>query len=903
MTLIVSSWDDWVPQDRLRKFTEENKELAQDLKREMDDSRARAAPKSTASKKKTAGSDLSSARGSEERHSSLPVTGRGSKRGRDNEIEKVGEYYFITSPSPSCPDLDSDIISDFGWSGVSNHANTPDLELEPVFACYDGTGDAPPRRSERKPKPKAIFEQKAADTPPRKRKKPSPSDTVVTPAEEANTSSIAASVTGEGIEALRDTPLNQIHATHAADIVAAPTGVAAALPNMASVTKETSKGSPDAASHVMNDLDLKPVAIAQEQSASANMEAPEGSQNAASHEIKDVDPKPVALPEEQSASVSIEASDIPVIALAEVAGAPDLAVVEGIGASGSATTDAAPPNVRNDSSSLSTLTPPPGSTEEVTPPAAKRKAKTGGRKPPAKGKGKAAKGKAKPLPPPVITVCLPDVAPEDAMPMETLAFDPPPDSPSSKPKKKTFKPAKRDDPLPTERQHEAAERAKLGVPAEIPSHYAPEFHRYQHDRGLNYFYAGIPPDMPRKPRNRMGPPKVSKERARWMKFRNEQRRKGLSRIEINTKWETILADEAKAAALLDNEESDPATTNEDSQKSSTSQSTDVNGIASTNATVQPLTARCPAANAGEGCSSGGDQASSTPLNGKDSSEGSSGEGAQALSIPLSIKDGGVATTNGNGQETSTTHSSQGSTSTDTTKPQSSSSSSSSSKKRKAAGPPPDNQPTSTQEPQEPMAKTIQTLMPPPPARGESPPKRARKSVGKNQNTRINHHASTQEEAFTTRPAVRLPISDHLKALLVDDWESVTKNLSLVPLPSAHPVTEILSHYLAEEKTKRRVGSSEMDLLEEVVAGVREYFNQCLGRILLYRFEREQFFEVRKTWEEDGKAAADVYGAEHLARLFGKSLFLPFPTCTFSSLSPFSATPLLRYYPRKQGQQD
>ncbi|KAG6986414.1 hypothetical protein G7Y79_00095g101280, partial [Physcia stellaris] len=512
------------PQDRLRKFTEENKRARPRL--EARDGRlVPVQPLNlTASKKKTAGSDLSSARGSE------------------SVIPRCPSLAVAPSAAPSLSG------SGFGhefrlrlWSGVSNHANTPDLELEPVFACYDGTGDAPPRRSERKPKPKAIFEQKAA-TPPRKRKKPSPSDTVVAPAEEANTSSTTAPVTEEATETLRDTPLNQIQATHAAEILAVPTGVAAALPNMASVTKEIPKESPDAASHVINDLDLKPVAIAQEQSATVNMEAPE-------------------------------------------AGAPDLPLVEGNGALGSASTDAVPPNVSNDSSSLSTLTPPPRSTDEVTPPAAKRKAKTGG---------------------------------QDAMPMETLAFDPPPDSPSSKPKK--FKPAKKDPPLPSNRQHEAAERAKLGVPAEIPSHYAPEFHRYQHDRGYNYFYAGIPPDMPRKPRNRMGPPQVSKERARWMTFRNEQRRKGLSRMEINKKWETILADEAKAAALLDNEESDPATTNQDSQKSSTSQSTDVNGIASTHATIQPLTARYPAADAGEGCSSGGDQVSSTPVNGKDSSE-------------------------------------------------------------------------------------------------------------------------------------------------------------------------------------------------------------------------------------------------------------------------------------------
>ncbi|SLM33405.1 histone acetylase complex subunit [Lasallia pustulata] len=130
----------------------------------------------------------------------------------------------------------------------------------------------------------------------------------------------------------------------------------------------------------------------------------------------------------------------------------------------------------------------------------------------------------------------------------------------------------------------------------------------------------------------------------------------------------------------------------------------------------------------------------------------------------------------------------------------------------------------------------------------------------------------KEESFLQRPAVRIVIPDHLKAILVDDWENVTKNLSLVPLPSKHPVNEILDAYWDEEKGKRRYGSAEADLLEEVVAGVREYFEKCLGRILLYRFEREQFFEVRQLWEAgtgewEGKGAGDVYGAEHLCRLF------------------------------------
>lgn len=70
----------------------------------MDSARQRTAPKTatTSSKKKAAGSDLSSARGSEERHSSAPAVGRGQKRGRDFEIEKVGAA-LIESSSSSAP--------------------------------------------------------------------------------------------------------------------------------------------------------------------------------------------------------------------------------------------------------------------------------------------------------------------------------------------------------------------------------------------------------------------------------------------------------------------------------------------------------------------------------------------------------------------------------------------------------------------------------------------------------------------------------------------------------------------------------------------------------------------------------------------------------------------------------
>ncbi|KAM5362995.1 hypothetical protein ACJZ2D_012269 [Fusarium nematophilum] len=128
-----------------------------------------------------------------------------------------------------------------------------------------------------------------------------------------------------------------------------------------------------------------------------------------------------------------------------------------------------------------------------------------------------------------------------------------------------------------------------------------------------------------------------------------------------------------------------------------------------------------------------------------------------------------------------------------------------------------------------------------------------------------------EDAFHNKPMINLPVPDHIQAMLVDDWENITKNNQLVPLPHSKPVSKILEDYLAYERPHREEGSSSMDILEEVVAGFREYFEKALSRILLYRFERHQYMDVRKLWEnaESGsetKTVCDVYGAEHLARL-------------------------------------
>jgi hypothetical protein len=102
---IGTSWDDWVPQDRVRKFTDENKELAAQLHNQMKLLQQKA-PKSVGKgqgKRGANGSDFSSARGSEERTGSVAAApGRGGpRRNRDYDLEHVSKLLSLCFPSLS----------------------------------------------------------------------------------------------------------------------------------------------------------------------------------------------------------------------------------------------------------------------------------------------------------------------------------------------------------------------------------------------------------------------------------------------------------------------------------------------------------------------------------------------------------------------------------------------------------------------------------------------------------------------------------------------------------------------------------------------------------------------------------------------------------------------------------
>lgn len=95
-----NTWDDWVPLDRVRKFNDENKELAAQLREQAKalQQKTNKLPKKLG---KPNGSDFSSARGSEERTAAVTTaSGRGPRRARDFELENVSSNLPIPSLLP-----------------------------------------------------------------------------------------------------------------------------------------------------------------------------------------------------------------------------------------------------------------------------------------------------------------------------------------------------------------------------------------------------------------------------------------------------------------------------------------------------------------------------------------------------------------------------------------------------------------------------------------------------------------------------------------------------------------------------------------------------------------------------------------------------------------------------------
>uniref|UniRef100_A0A803NFC2 Chromo domain-containing protein n=1 Tax=Cannabis sativa TaxID=3483 RepID=A0A803NFC2_CANSA len=118
------------------------------------------------------------------------------------------------------------------------------------------------------------------------------------------------------------------------------------------------------------------------------------------------------------------------------------------------------------------------------------------------------------------------------------------------------------------------------------------------------------------------------------------------------------------------------------------------------------------------------------------------------------------------------------------------------------------------------------------------------------------------EGASSEKSVKIQIPSTLRKQLVDDWDFVNQQDKLVKLPRSPTVDEILSKYLDYRSKKENTTS---DSLAEILKGIRCYFDKALPVMLLYKKERKQFQDVVL----DDMSPSNIYGAEHLLRLFVK----------------------------------
>ncbi|KAL3232985.1 Chromatin modification-related protein EAF3 [Nakaseomyces bracarensis] len=141
----------------------------------------------------------------------------------------------------------------------------------------------------------------------------------------------------------------------------------------------------------------------------------------------------------------------------------------------------------------------------------------------------------------------------------------------------------------------------------------------------------------------------------------------------------------------------------------------------------------------------------------------------------------------------------------------------------------------------------------------------------------SHLVSSTLSGNSAKNRVRIHVPMLLESMLVDDWEIVTKDKKISNLPNPFPVEQILDMFKSDI-AERSASPVEVAQLEEYTDGMKQYFDECVGVMLLYKLERLQYELVFYPTAEQqnspqaefkflyGKRPGQLYGVIHLLRL-------------------------------------
>ncbi|KAK8795609.1 hypothetical protein WA158_000266 [Blastocystis sp. Blastoise] len=114
--------------------------------------------------------------------------------------------------------------------------------------------------------------------------------------------------------------------------------------------------------------------------------------------------------------------------------------------------------------------------------------------------------------------------------------------------------------------------------------------------------------------------------------------------------------------------------------------------------------------------------------------------------------------------------------------------------------------------------------------------------------------------------VKMELPDFIKRTLTEDWDNIVNKDLRIPLPRKYTINIIFKDYIdscSSEEAKKDA--------EDLCRGLSEYFNECFSRLLFYSVEDSQFKTACKVIKD--KDPCDIYGIEHLCRLFSKLPYL------------------------------